>query len=356
VALTQAKVIEVLQKTGRTVEARTLTDWRARGILPSLTTRGLGQGKGRQSVWEAPDILDRIAFVYDLRRIRTEKLKLALWCCGFEVPLEHVRSAWAETIERLSWSWARQQLSGPAKAGQSYFDELDDRFQDLSRKFAREKNSPSDIPQLDEAELTRAALFVVFAKTLPRDIQDELAVLEKAFEEMYKKKYEESVQLDLAPAAVIYFRKFASPIEIKRAVENSSDIELRAAMSIWKQMVRAAAAWLAGANKSPELGFTIGRRFAATFGPLTIGALLVVVRSQAGNALTTFSQLCELELERFEVERRLSPTINAAVIESFMSSIGAETRSQGAAIWNEIWSGLNRLAKVADKIPIDGTL
>jgi hypothetical protein len=82
--LTPKQVIEELAKTGRHVEARTLTDWRNRGLLPKLTERGQGHGRGKAYFWTDPDILDRVALVADLPSWETDRTILALWSWGFE--------------------------------------------------------------------------------------------------------------------------------------------------------------------------------------------------------------------------------------------------------------------------------
>ena len=111
--LTPKQVIEELAKTGRHVEARTLTDWRSRGLLPKLAERGRGHGKGKGYFWTDADILDRVALVADLPSWETDRTILALWFCGFEVSTEQMREAWLKSIERVSRQLAKQDMNEP---------------------------------------------------------------------------------------------------------------------------------------------------------------------------------------------------------------------------------------------------
>ena len=83
--LTPKQVIEELAKTGRHVEARTLTDWGARGLIPKPIEKGRGRGKGKSYFWTDDNILDRVALVADLPSWETDRTILFLWFCGFEV-------------------------------------------------------------------------------------------------------------------------------------------------------------------------------------------------------------------------------------------------------------------------------
>ena len=100
--LTPNQVIEELAKTGRHVEARTLTDWGSRGLMPKPIEKGRGQGKGKSYFWTDHNILDRVALVADLPSWETDRTILALWFCGFEVSPEQMREAWLKSIERVS--------------------------------------------------------------------------------------------------------------------------------------------------------------------------------------------------------------------------------------------------------------
>jgi hypothetical protein len=99
-ALTPKQVINELAKTGRRVSERKLTDWRARELLPKLSEKGNGRGKGKVYFWTQPDILDRVAFVADHKGWDTSRVLLVLWCCGFEVSQEALKGLGSKRLKR----------------------------------------------------------------------------------------------------------------------------------------------------------------------------------------------------------------------------------------------------------------
>jgi hypothetical protein len=144
--LTPREVIEELAKTGRHVEARTLTDWRSRGLLPKLSEKGRGYGKGKGYFWTDADILDRVALVADLPSWETDRTILALWFCGFQVSPEQMKKAWLTSIERVSRQLAKRDMNAPVKntAQLSYFEQLEDAFHGVASAFMRQKKVEGD--------------------------------------------------------------------------------------------------------------------------------------------------------------------------------------------------------------------
>jgi hypothetical protein len=103
--MTQAELIHALKERGYPeVTPRVLSDWRAKNLLPPLTRRGKGQGRGTHESWDQPDILDRAIAVYEFMRQhrRTETAHLRLWFAGFDVEPELVRAAWLQGLGRDS--------------------------------------------------------------------------------------------------------------------------------------------------------------------------------------------------------------------------------------------------------------
>ena len=92
--LTQDEVIAELNARGYEITPRRLVDWRQKGLLPPLVKRGRGQGQGWVYVWEDPLVIEQAVAVQELLWLheRTGWLYVPLWCLGFEVPLERVRS------------------------------------------------------------------------------------------------------------------------------------------------------------------------------------------------------------------------------------------------------------------------
>ena len=90
-----------LAKTGRNVPLSRLTAWRKDGLLPPLSSTGLGAGAGRAYYWCEPDILAHAAMVHDAmaRHGRAEQVAVSLWLRGFAVPLPKLRRAWQSCLK-----------------------------------------------------------------------------------------------------------------------------------------------------------------------------------------------------------------------------------------------------------------
>ena len=91
-----------LERLGLAVSLRTLTDWRAKGLLPLLEKKGLGRGKGTQQGWLNPEIVDQaIATHFLLKRYsNTQAALLSLWSAGYSVPTNGAKNAWLSRLDR----------------------------------------------------------------------------------------------------------------------------------------------------------------------------------------------------------------------------------------------------------------
>ena len=107
-----------LDRLGVAVTLRTLTDWRAKGLLPPLKKKGLGQGKGTQQGWLNPDIVDQAIATHFLleRYSNTQAALLSLWSAGYSVPTETVKNAW---LSRLGRELTRNRKHGRKRGGYS---------------------------------------------------------------------------------------------------------------------------------------------------------------------------------------------------------------------------------------------
>lgn len=338
-ALTQAEVIEALRKTGRLIQVRTLTDWRARHLLPPLKARPLGRGRGTRQVWEDANILDRVAFVFDHYGLPTEKILLALWCCGFGVDADDIRAAWARSIAKFSQRFARQSLDAASAISQAHFDQLEDHFLDLAKKIPRNPLLPA-ASAIDFAEALATSLFLIFANELPRDTDAEIELLESTFEELHFHKYGERVELHFNRSAVMLLRQLISPIKIKGAIEQASSDDFEVALSVWKTIINGIVV-LSGLNISSEFGLTIGRRFQAVFGPPVLGVLLIGIRSPNGAALRELSGLVDRSVGRLETARREGMEAGLEATKAYLSSCDDGFREESKLLWDKFWFGIN---------------
>ena len=172
-ALTPKQVIEELAKTGRHVQPRTLTDWRSRGLLPKLSERGRGHGKGKAYFWADADILDRVELVADLPSWETDRTILALWFCGFEVSPEQMKKAWLKSIERVSRQLAKRDMNAPAEntTQLSYFEQLEDAFHGVASAFMRQKKAEGDAMSRFAYELAQFGLSFALANSISDDFE-----------------------------------------------------------------------------------------------------------------------------------------------------------------------------------------
>jgi hypothetical protein len=90
---TENKLIEDMVALGYSIKKRTLTDWRAKELLPRLKPRGHGRGRGKEYYWDEPGILAQAVGVFELLETyrRVEDVYLPLWLIGHSVSLDIVR-------------------------------------------------------------------------------------------------------------------------------------------------------------------------------------------------------------------------------------------------------------------------
>lgn len=115
--------------SGRHLTPRAARDWWTKGLLPKPRRRGLGRGKGTDTFWTEPRIVEQAQAAYDFlaqhSRVNTALLNLWLW--GFAVDLGSIRAIYRRRISRL-FGWVRRHSGQPP----------DGVVGDLAAMFARE--------------------------------------------------------------------------------------------------------------------------------------------------------------------------------------------------------------------------
>jgi hypothetical protein len=235
--LTPKQVIEELAKTGRHVEARTLTDWRSRGLLPQLSDRGRGQGKGKGYFWTDDNILDRVALVADLPSWETDRTILALWFCGFEISQKQMRPAWLKPIERVSRQLAKQDMNAPAqRSAPIYFQKLGDTLDTVAIAFQRQKKAAGDAMSEFAYELAQFGLSFALANSVRGDLEWEIENINRHLSS-YKPPFARVTDYILPKIDLEFIlskRKFATIFEIRKAAQIATLIQLETAQFIWK--------------------------------------------------------------------------------------------------------------------------
>jgi len=86
--MTDEELIKEFAKRELVLSKRVLTDWRAKGFLPRLCTKGLGRGRGKVYFWLEPDVLTRALLVDEALQsgFHSTKIRFILWLFGYEIP------------------------------------------------------------------------------------------------------------------------------------------------------------------------------------------------------------------------------------------------------------------------------
>jgi hypothetical protein len=102
--VTPAVLILLLRPYGFEVTARCLTDWRQKGLLPQLSSLGLGYRNGVLKYWDPKEIV-RMALEV-CRKLKGPAGKRGFgrvrrsWLAGADIPASRARSAWVRDLDR----------------------------------------------------------------------------------------------------------------------------------------------------------------------------------------------------------------------------------------------------------------
>src|SRR5438067_8954326 len=101
--MTDEELIKEFEKRNLVLGKRVLTDWRAKGFLPPLCARGLGQGRGKTYFWPDPNILSRALLVDEALQsgFTSTKVLFILWLFGYEIPTSVIKNHLLEGFARL---------------------------------------------------------------------------------------------------------------------------------------------------------------------------------------------------------------------------------------------------------------
>lgn len=153
--MTQAELIAEAARRGVELEPRTLTSWRAKGLLPPLSDRGVGRGKGKTYSWAYPDVLSQALATQALldRRSRADSALLGLWLCGYPVSSVRARELWLERLIAVKDEVAR----AADKAGSA-----GDYLATLSARTSSRLNEPAGVTRADIEAVISACLNPVY--------------------------------------------------------------------------------------------------------------------------------------------------------------------------------------------------
>jgi hypothetical protein len=110
-----------------------------KGLLPALSERGKGQGRGKRYFWGDPAIVEQAVAIFILRDLKypTSVLRLSIWLMGFSCCVEDVRLAWLSCIDRLLVR-NKQKVMFVEKRRGLPFPDAEDRASELSHPIAKQ--------------------------------------------------------------------------------------------------------------------------------------------------------------------------------------------------------------------------
>jgi hypothetical protein len=338
--LTPKQVLEELAKTGRDVEARTLTDWRSRGLLPKLSAKGRGHGKGKGYFWTDKNILDRVALVADLPSWETDRTILAQWFCGFEVSSEQMREAWLKSIERVSRQLTRQDMNAQTEhaAKLSYFDQLGDAFHGIASLFRRQKKAEGNAMSAFAYELAQLGLSFALANSISDDFEWELENINLHLSN-YKPPFSKNTNYTFPEIDIEFIlskRQFTNIFEIRKAAQSATLAQLETAQFIWKTICRVIGqTW--PEEPTVALGLTTARRFQGAFGPLVLSLVVVALQTQGQAALVRIFELFAASADELEAARRRGMWAGQKGAEQFWTESRAHFLAPMESLWLEFW-------------------
>lgn len=274
--LTQAALLEQLDRCGHPKTPRCLTDWRAKGFLPRLTQRGAGRRRGARYRWTDPDILERALLVDDLLvgGVRGEQVALCVWFAGHNVDLVIVRNAW---ISRLA-------LTADQMLPKRFYD-FEDLLGSLSRKMSQTLAEEIGISARDLSPFILEVLNVFYQRRYRFDIDGDCLDIKTANEIVVRAGKVEPGILVVSDAMLQqwlgFIRDRLSIASCECMLKSVSDDELSDAHRRWKLVLRLGRSLIeaSGAEITADQTDELGRRLSIMAGPWCVLALLHLGRS-----------------------------------------------------------------------------
>jgi hypothetical protein len=338
-ALTPKQVVNELAETGRRVTERQLIDWRRRELLPALSEKGQGQGKGKIYFWTRPDILDRVAFVADHKGWDTSRIILVLWCCGFEVPQTTLKEAWLEEIEKVTRLVTKQNMNAQWRLkAQDYFDDLDEAFHQHAAAFKNLKAAEGDDIAKFAYETVQVICAFIFANAVQDDIKIEIDHINQ-YLPTYKPQlgdYPEFGFPTINVEAALSMRRFVNVFEMRDAIRDATRAQFDEAQFIWRTVCRAFIL-MSDASSSPQIGLTEGRIAQVTFGRLALSALMVALQTKAERPLVRLNEAIAELMDWLEAGRKAGKWHKTTDLGRFFSEeIDPEFKRKFASLWSAL--------------------
>lgn len=288
--VSQTQLVAELQDRGYHVTERQLRDWRAKGLLPPLSSRSQGRGSGVLRYWEdSGTILSRAIAVCDLldRNGRTKWVPLRLWFAGFEVNVAIVRALWLESLACTRKEWIGTALSK---------EECEDAIGVLCPRLAKGLSDQSwarnaQLPWTRLEPLLFEALNAFFNPHPDAEIaiDEQLADTARALmcHDLANRERTEFISEPEIEKWLDFIRRNFSIRAMRKIIAEATDDDLTVAHNRWRfvrELFRLLGAHASSATRSDDLRL-LGRRAAFQFGGLSIFGLLLLHRNGKGQVL-----------------------------------------------------------------------
>lgn len=267
------------------ISERQLRDWRRRGLLPQLSSRGRGRASGQESYWEDPGIVDRAITVHELLSKREQfpgAHHLELWFAGYEQNIETIRHLWLRSLDHTKRTWIKNSSSQ---------EECETILGTLSTRLAKgltvhmgEEDLNLSWPQLEPlvSELLNASLAPHPDFAIDKDIADTVWAI------MYQKgrhleKMERPNESDIETVLRL-IHEHVSIYSMLNLISVATVAELNLAHQRWKSVLKTITLVCTKTctTSIPESTKETVRLLAVLFGSLCLFCLLILERSGMG--------------------------------------------------------------------------
>lgn len=283
---TPEQLLRELDRLGCPVTLRVLTDWRQKGLLPRLSRRGRGQGRGAEWYWTHGDIVDRATTIYEIFEVkwRADFALKALWFSGFDVDLKLIRRVWTKTLKhtlKVTFGITDiEQHRQPSNSRMNYqAEELEERYAKQARSLARGLSKAKSV-NIDDAEHVVSIIMGLFV--IPEFKEDvDLSAVEAVLRVLFKSddigkflhRFAEQEKLKSLISEIQSHVFLVSSIDFINSVSDQEFIE---AHTLWKSFMTSVDAFAESYHRidNPVVGLTNRKKLFSQIGPLIIFGIL----------------------------------------------------------------------------------
>ena len=235
--MTPERLAAELKELGYSCSKRQILDWISKGLLPKLSERGQGQGRGKLYFWSDSAVVQQAITVHVLRSLKypTDVLRLSIWLMGFPCDLGKVRSAWlSRRLHRMRDQQAIRAAVLETRRHSPFFD-IEDKASELSLPIAVKLSRAFHLEQTSVKSATLETYGLFFGDALSFDAES----LEHVIGMVADLSGFENPNFDEQElAGILDFLKSFAWKSIHSFAKYSTNDELEAARGQWLQLVK----------------------------------------------------------------------------------------------------------------------